>query len=1188
MYTYDETFQASVDYFNGDELAARVFVDKYALRDNGDNLLEKTPKDMFKRIAKELYSAEKVKYSGEDIETIDEFTYNCDRPLSEKLIESLLDEFKYIVMQGSPMYGLGNPYQYVTVGNCYVIPQPRDSYLGIMYTDTQITQITCRRGGVGWDNSKLRPKNTPVKNAAKTTSGMVSFAERFSNTIREVGQHGRRGASLQSLLVKHPDIFEFISVKLDKTKMTGSNISVKFTDEFMNAVEENDDFELCWPVCDADRQEMRIPEYHCIRNTVKAKDIWDKFIDSTWSMAEPGAMFVDTVLRESTSAPYPGFEEVSSNPCVAKGTLVNTPYGYRKVEDISVGDTVSTILGSEKVETIEVNRNYEVFKVKFSDGGEQIVTAGHIYHATRKGSGSKKIEEIKVSELKVGDYVRVYPGKINRPNESSEVYVNAFKVGVILGDGSYTDNYISKKILKISSNQDDLQYNDNIIKLFGNENFINYDNSKKSKSTNLIFDISCLDNCYNLFGVEPSYCENKKINITKVKTFNEAIGLLDGMLATDGNVNLKSNHPQIRWSTSSKELASQIRELLLLVGCHGIITNSFKQDGGTINGRKIVRKNRRYVISISGDSLLNYAENTSIDLYHPEKGKKIKEAQINFRLTGNSWNPSVISIEKLADKYDVYDLYCKNSDTWITSGYVQRGCGEQNLPAYGCCRLLLQNLFSYVRNKFTENAYFDYELFGKHAMILQRLGDDLVDIDIRYMNRIIDKIKSDPEPDEIKQPAIDMWNKIIATAIGDRRTGCGFTALGDALASLGIKYGSEESIEFCDKMQKAFKQAAYKSSVGMAKVLGSFPVFDTELDNKSAFIQRLKEDSFEIWKEMQVFGRRNMTLLTIAPTGSVSCLTRTTSGLEPVFKLSYMRRKKGNPNEKDFRTDFIDQNGDHWMNFEVHHHGLSEFFRITGKTKIEDSPYYNATANDIDWINRIRMQAALQKHIDNSISLTVNLPENIDKETVSKIYFTAWELGCKGCTIYRENCRTGVLLALDKATESAKITNNAKKRPESLDCDIYHISVKGKEFFCLIGMMDNQPYEVLAGENGCISKKAKKGKITKVKRGQYKLEADTGEVLESVTELSENDEEAITRLVSTSLRHHVDIAYIVHQLEKTKGGLQNFAKCISRVLKKYVKNGTKVSGEECKECGGELVRVEGCLSCNSCGYSKCS
>lgn len=829
MYTYDEALKGSIEYFGGDELAAKVFVDKYALRDSNDVILERTPEAMFKRIAKELYGAEKAKYSGKDLQTVEEFTYDCNRPLSEKLIEALLYDFKYIVMQGSPMYGLGNPYQYVTVGNCYVIPQPMDSYLGIMYTDTQITQITCRRGGVGWDNSKLRPKNTPVKNAAKTTSGMVSFAERFSNTIREVGQHGRRGASLQSLLVKHPDIFEFISVKSDKTKMTGSNISVKFTDEFMNAVQVNDIFELCWPVCEKDRQEMGIPENKCIRDTVKATDIWDKFIDSTWSMAEPGAMFVDTVLRESTSAPYPGFEEVSSNPC-----------------------------------------------------------------------------------------------------------------------------------------------------------------------------------------------------------------------------------------------------------------------------------------------------------------------------------------------------------------------GEQNLPAYGCCRLLLQNLLSYVKNAFTKNAYFDYQLFSKHAMILQRLGDDLVDIDIRYMNRIIDKIKSDPEPMEIKQPAIDMWNKIIDRAIGDRRTGCGFTALGDAIAALGITYGSEESIEFCENMQKTFKQAAYKSSVGMSKVLGSFPVFDTKLDNKSAFIQRLHDDSFDIWQEMQIFGRRNMTLLTVAPTGSVSCLTRTTSGLEPVFKLVYARRKKGNPNEKDFRTDFIDQNGDHWMNFEVHHQGLSEFFKATGKTKIEDSPYYKSTANDIDWINRIKMQAALQKHIDNSISLTVNLPEDIDKETVSKIYFTAWKLGCKGCTIYRENCRTGVLVDLDKAKESAKITNNAKKRPESLDCDIYHISVKGKEFFCLIGLMDNQPYEVLAGENGCISKKAKKGKITKVKRGQYKLEADTGEVLESVTELSENDEEAITRLVSTSLRHHVDIAYIVHQLEKTKGGLQNFAKCISRVLKKYVKNGTKVSGEECKECGGELVRVEGCLSCKSCGYSKCS
>lgn len=958
MYSYDEALSASTEYFRGDELAAKVFVDKYALRNNQDEILEKTPKDMHERVSKELYGAEREKYTGKELETIEEFTYDCDRPLSQKLIFSLLDEFKYLIMQGSPMYGLGNPYQYVTVGNCYVIPAPYDSYLGIMATDTQITQITCRRGGVGWDLSKLRPANVMVKNAAKTTSGMISFAERYSNTIREVGQHGRRGASLQSLLVNHPDIFEFISIKRDKSRLTGSNISVKFTDKFMNSVKKDSEFELCWPTSKEDAQEMRIEPKNFVKKKVKAKQIWDSFIDATWSMAEPGAMFVDTVHRESTSYPYRkyGFAEVSSNPCVVGDTLVDMKDGQKKISEIEIGDYVLTINGYEKVERIEIFTERQTYYVSF-----------------------------------------------------------------VLPDG----------------------------KLYTQQ--------------------CTLDHQY--------ITESGPISLKYIQ-----IG--DRIICSDNDVATVTNITQA-----------------------GII------------------------------------------------GK-------------------------------VYDIYT-NSDTWSTNGILQRGCGEQNLPAYGCCRLLLINLYNYIKDKFTNNAAFYKELFEKHVMILQRLADDLVDIDIKYMNRIIAKIESDPEPEEIKEPAIRMWRKIICTAENDRRTGCGFTGLGDALAALGIKYGSKESIDFCEDMQKLFKQSAYKSSVGMSKVLGSFPVFDPELDNESAFIQRLKIDSKDIWEEMQKYGRRNMTLLTIAPTGSVSCLTQTTSGLEPVFKLEYSRRKKGNPNDKGFRSDFVDQNGDHWMNFIVRHHGLQDYINITGKT-LEDSPYYLATANDIDWINRIKMQAALQKHIDNSISLTVNLPEDIDKETVSKIYFTAWESGCKGCTIYRENCRTGVLVALDKTNKPAKISNDAQKRPQTLPCDIYHITVKGKEFFCLIGKLNEEPYEVLAGENGCISKKAKHGKITKIKRGQYKLEADTGEVLESVTSLSENDEEAITRLVSTGLRHRVDISYLVHQLEKTKGSLQNFSKCIARVLKKYVKDGTKVTGETCPSCGSsELYRAEGCVTC-SCGYSKCS
>ena len=802
-YSYEEALSASIDYFGGDDLAAKVFVDKYALRNSENELLEQTPTDMHWRLAKEFARIEKKKFK---------------KPMSKEEIFSYLDKFEKIIPQGSPMYGIGNKYQIVSHSNCYVIPSPLDSYLGICYTDAQITQISSRRGGVGWDISTLRPKGFKVANAAKTTSGAISFMSRFSNTIREVGQFGRRGASLQSISVHHPDVLDFITVKQNLDKVTGSNITVQFTDEFLNAVENNKDVELRWPI------DGNVPE---IVKNVKARKIWDEFIKCAHKTAEPGACYIDTVHKQSTSYPYAkfGYVEISSNPC-----------------------------------------------------------------------------------------------------------------------------------------------------------------------------------------------------------------------------------------------------------------------------------------------------------------------------------------------------------------------GEQYLPAYACCRLIAINLYSYVIDKFNTDAKFDFQHFIHDVKIMQRLADNMVDLDLEAVDKIIKKIKSDSEPDHIKQLGLDLWKNIKKTSEGDRRTGCGFTGLGDAIAALNMKYGSDESLKFVENLQEAFRNAAFESSVEMSKELGAFPFYDKDLDYNSEFIQELSEQNPALYKQMRRYGRRNMTLLTIAPTGTVSCLTQTSSGLEPVFMLEYMRRKKGNPGDKNFKSDFVDESGDHWQHFSVFHKGLKDWMEATGKTKVEDSPYHKATAHDIDYVQRVKIQALLQKYIDNSISTTINLPNNIDVETVSKLYLQAWKLGCKGLTIYRDGCRDGVLVkAKDKF-----VSTEAPERPDELPCDFYHISVKGRPYFVCIGKFENRPYEVFAGRNGHLGSKSKHGIIRKMKRPKcYKAILDDGTEICPLTIACDDSEEALSRMVSTALRHGANIEFVVDQLEKTSGEMVSFAKSLARALKKYIPDGVQ-SSEECPECSNVLIRLEGCLTCKSCGYSKCN
>jgi len=831
IFSCEEAVTAPVEYFDDDELASKAFVDKYAMRDNDLNLVEKTPYDMHVRIATEFARIEKKKFK--DPMTFDE-------------IFSYLDHFKYIVPQGSPMYAIGNKYQTVSSANCFVIDSPHDSYSGILKTDEELVQLSKRRGGVGLDISTLRPSGAKTHNAAHTSTGVPSFMERYSHSIREVGQNGRRGACIITISVHHPDIEKFITIKSDLTKVTGANISIRVSDEFLNAVENDEEYELRFPV-DSDSPE--------IREMVSAKYIWDKIIEANWKSAEPGLLFWSNIINESPADCYAedGFKSISTNPC-----------------------------------------------------------------------------------------------------------------------------------------------------------------------------------------------------------------------------------------------------------------------------------------------------------------------------------------------------------------------GEIVLSAADSCRLLLLNLFSYVEAPFTSRAKFDFDKFNDHAEIAQRLMDDLVDIEIECIDKIIKKIKNDPEPMEIKSRELNLWKTVKDVAEKGRRTGTGITALGDTIAALGISYSSRKGLNITEKIYRTLKLGSYRSSVNMAKELGTFDIWDYEKEKKNPFLLRIKDEDPALYKDMKKYGRRNIALLTTAPAGSVSLLTQTSSGIEPQFMIEpYTRRKKGNPGDENFRSDFVDQSGDHWMEFQVFPPKVKMWMEVTGETDVDKSPWRGSTAAELDWKQRVKLQSLAQKNIDHSISSTTNLPSDATVEDVDEIYRTAWKSGCKGITIYRDGCRTGVLVSNEDnrdADNDIIQKTEAPKRKRELPCEVHHTKVRGVPYFVVVGLLNGDPYEVFAGINHInghsvdgddpeeivIPRPFQSGIIRKEKRGHYNAvlssKSNTELTIMHIGQRISDDEAALTRLISTSLRHGAAINFVVHQLEKVTGDLTSFGKSIARALKKYIPDGTEVTGEECPNCvikENTIIRQEGCILCKKCGWTKC-
>lgn len=845
-YTYNEAFEASKKYFEGDELAARVWATKYALKDSQGNYFELTPDDMHRRIAREIARIER-KYKN---------------PMDEQLLFDLMSHFRYLVPQGSPMAGIGNNLQVGSLSNCFVIGlkgEP-DSYGGIIKIDEEQVQLMKRRGGVGHDLSHLRPKGAEVKNSALTSTGLVPFMERYSNSTREVAQDGRRGALMLTVSVKHPDSEAFVDAKMTEGKITGANVSLKIDDAFMQAATEGKEYTQQYPV------HAEKPKYS---QKIDATTFWNKIIHNAWQSAEPGVLFWDTIIRESLPDCYAdlGFKTVSTNPC-----------------------------------------------------------------------------------------------------------------------------------------------------------------------------------------------------------------------------------------------------------------------------------------------------------------------------------------------------------------------GEIPLCPYDSCRLLAINLYSYVENPFTPNAKFNFSKFKEHVMYAQRMMDDIIDLEMEKIETIIAKIEADPETDEVKATELNLWKKIKDKTSQGRRTGVGTTAEGDMIAAMGLTYGTEEATKFSVEVHKTLALAAYRSSVILASERGAFPVFDYKREVNNPFMNRLKEADSELYDLMVKYGRRNIACLTIAPTGTTSILTQTTSGIEPVFLPVYKRRRKVNANDKEVRVDFVDESGDAFEEYVVYHPKFITWMNIKGievkdnytQEQIDEivakSPYYKATSNDVDWLNKVKMQGAVQKWVDHSISVTINLPNDVSEDMVNKLYVEAWKSGCKGCTVYRDGSRSGVLISLKN--EKKKTTENAvaspadengfvtHKRPIELDADVVRFQNNKEKWIAFIGLIDGKPYEIFTGiadddEGIFCPKSVSKGKIIKViddngqKRYDFQFVNKRGfkTTIEGLSEKFNPEFWNYAKLISGVLRYRMPIAQVlklVGSLELDNQSINTWKVGVERALKKYLPNGEKASGQTCPNCGQEsLVYQEGCLICTNCGTSRC-
>lgn len=1171
--------------------------------------------DFSKEIWKEVYRTEgeeRIEDSWRRVAKAIAAEEEDERAYWEEQFYDLLNDFK-ACPGGRILSNAGNKWTGTTLMNCYVGPRPKydmDSLDGILEVLRMQAQTLKSEGGWGMNFSFIRPRGSFIHGIGVESPGAVKYMELFnkSSDIITAGSGKatrgkkkiRKGAQMGCLHCWHPDAEEFITAKLQNNRLDKFNISVVCSNKFMKAVENNEEWNLIFPATTHEKYktewngniEQWISNGYPIEvyKTVKARDLWDLIMTTNYKRNDPGVLFLDRA-NETHCCNYLG-DDVnisSTNPCVAAGTLIATPNGYKKVEDIKVGDEVNTVCGFEKVDTIESHKNYPTFKVKFSDGGEQIVTAAHRYKTVKFLKQNKKEYPFKrLDELQVGDSVCVQ-GLDYEWTFNHEEYTKGLQIGILLGDGSYS----RPEFVKIASSVDDVEYNNNVKKLFGEEKFIKDDpHNDGSKSVSLCFKKYSMKDYISELGLEPAFCENKYIDITKLTNHSVMLGVLDGLLATDGNINLGSTRPQVRWSTSSPRLIQLIRNILLYFNIHGHIhTRKAGYSGGCLNGRQIIAKHDHFSLSISSESIKKFADITRINLIHKEKYEKLLKAVDLLRNGSNRWHAKILSIEPY-ENCDVYDLYCSGTDTWITSGYVQRGCGEQCMPNGASCDLGSLNLVQFVD---VDNRCFDLERIKKYSKILVRFLDNVntvTNVPLQEYRDTIDAL---------------------------RRIGCGIMGWGSALYLLGVRFGSKEAEHIKVELMKTFTHSIVEESISLAEEKGMFNRCDPVKHSQHMFWRQIELPQHLIDKMSKV-GIRNSSLFSMQPTGNTGVLCNIISGgIEPIFAKEYIRTvivhsipshiqsvtpdfHKG----EFFETDMfkftkegeetilrgVDENGVVWKidkNRGLTKEVLCEDYAVNLLKKRGEwnpSADWAVTTNDLTVEDHLTDLYGWGKWIDASMSKTVNLPADYPFEDYKNIYLDAYKKGLKGITTYRANTMTSVL---SEKTATPDISSSYDRRPKSLTGKLYRTVLNKEHYFIAIGFLNERPYEVFAGKTDLHFSNGTTGRIDKLSRGKYSFVIDGEVFINDLVEYCEPDEETMTRLLSMSMRHNVDLSFIVQQLEKTKGNLFSFSKIIARILKRFLKDGTIVKGESCTECkSSELIRQSGCITCKHCSWSKCS
>ena len=1142
-----------LDYFNGDELAASTWQNKYALRDNDGNIIEETPDDMHHRLAKEFARIEE-QFDCERIRWESEYGKNRAR-LTEERIYELFKDFKKVIPGGSVLSGAGSG-KPVSLSNCFVCASPRDDYGDIMMTRAYQAQLMSRRGGVGYDMSNLRPRGAKVNNAAVTSTGAASFMDVNSAITNEVAQQGRRGALMLTISINHPDVMEFIEKKQDLTKVTGANVSVKVTDEFMQAVEEKAQFTLRWPV-DAninwaltnklnegiDYEYNKLYPMVYSKNAfdshafggymkiIKAKELWDNIIHCAWNTAEPGIIFDDRMHDYAPDGVYEDFKMISTNPCQPSFALVMTPRGLNTIGQIRVGDTIWTSEGWAMVFNKVSSGVQKVYRYR-TDGGVFVGTENH-----------KVISKGKKVEAKDAKSIDSLSGPFVVAKELDWDYVAA---GYAMGCGEKIDNTTTH--VKITAKNKEVAKGE-IGKRF-----------EKIKGSMYKYIGPTLPLDWNINEKIPSvYLAMPRLQIMSI-----LCGLFSANASIVGN--------NIVYRTESVTLRSQLQLLLSYLGIDSIS----KKDKNNVYSVNITYDKKKYLDAIG-----------FVQTYKREKvDTKAKTRRIVTR--------NLVEQDYLGE-YEVFDITVNNaSHTYWTSGVNVANCGEIGMGKNDSCRLIHVNLSSFVKNPFTDKAIIDYKGLYETFYETTRLADDLVELEIEAVNHIYELVERNGNHVGMK-----IWKEILETGKKGRRAGIGFLGLSDMVAMLNVKFASDESLDIIDKVCHVMFDAELDAEIDLALERGPFPSYDRTLEHATSndWYKFVSEEFPEKFERMDRYGRRNLSFSTIAPTGSVSMLAQTSSGIEPVFMPFYMRRRKC-VTDTD-RVDFVDKLGVKFTEFVVVHptfkkwaeskHGDTSEWKLDDWQKaFEESPWFGATAQEIPWKNRVKLQGICQKYITHSISSTCNLSKDITEQEVSGIYFESWKCGTKGTTIYRDGCREGILNAISSKKEDERFLSNihAPKRPKTLDADFYSIKAYGELYYVIVGLYMDKPYETFAfkpeDQENRISNH--KGKITKRSKGHYKYESDEL-TIDDLTSMLNDEEKACTLLTSTLLRHGIPLKFIIKTEKKINENIISFSSAICRILSKYIPK--ELDAEVCPECGGRLVRESGCLHCIDCGYSKC-